>query len=139
MDPELVRLVWQRAQHRCEYCQMPQDFDDAPFEIDHIIARKHRGPTMARNLCLSCFFCNSHKGSDIAGIDDITKKLTPLYNPRKHKWSRHFRWEGPTLKGLTPVGRTTIAILNINHPFRVALRETLIAEDFFPPVTDEVG
>jgi hypothetical protein len=37
------------------------------------------------------------------------------------------------LEGLTPVGRTTIAVLNINHPLRVALRETLIAEDLFPP------
>jgi HNH endonuclease len=35
---------------------MPQEFDDAPFEIDHIIARKHDGPTVASNLTLSCFF-----------------------------------------------------------------------------------
>lgn len=133
MEPELVRLVWHRAQHRCEYCQMPQDLDDTSFEIDHIIARKHDGPTTARNLCLSCLFCNSHKGSNIAGIDGKSKKLATLFNPRRHKWSRHFRWNGPTLEGLTPIGRTTIHVLNINDPFRVALRETLIAEDLFPP------
>ena len=35
---------------RCEYCQMPQAFDDASFEIDHIVSRKHHGPTVASNL-----------------------------------------------------------------------------------------
>jgi hypothetical protein len=55
MNRALLRQVWQRAQHCCEYCRMPQAFDDATFEIDHIIARKHGGPTVARNLALSCF------------------------------------------------------------------------------------
>jgi hypothetical protein len=27
----------------CEYCGISQDCDDAPFEIDHIIALKHGG------------------------------------------------------------------------------------------------
>jgi hypothetical protein len=29
MDAALTRLVWHRANGRCEYCQMPQAFDDA--------------------------------------------------------------------------------------------------------------
>jgi hypothetical protein len=56
MDAALTRLIWQRAKGQCEYCQMPQAADDDPFEIDHIIARKHRGPTVAGNLCLSCLY-----------------------------------------------------------------------------------
>lgn len=56
MEGALVRLVRKRAYDRCEYCQMAQEFDDTPFEIDHIIARKHDGPTVARNLALSCFW-----------------------------------------------------------------------------------
>ena len=87
MDAALTRLVWQRANGCCEYCQMPQAADDATFEIDHIIARKHVGPTVASNLCLSCFYCNSFKGSDITGLDPKTRKLTPLFNPRRHKWA----------------------------------------------------
>jgi hypothetical protein len=55
MDAALTRLVWQRAKGRCEYCQLPQEADDRPFEIDHIISRKHDGPTVAGNLALSCF------------------------------------------------------------------------------------
>jgi hypothetical protein len=132
MDAALVRLVWRRARHCCEYCRTPQQYDDASFEIDHIIARKHHGPTVAGNLALSCFHCNSCKGSDIGGRDPRTRKLTPLFNPRRHKWERHFRWEGPTLIGRTPVGRVTIDVLNINDPLRVELREGLREEGVFP-------
>jgi 5-methylcytosine-specific restriction endonuclease McrA len=56
MNAALVRLLWRRAHHCCEYCRMPQAFDNTPFEIDHIIARKHGGPTALFNLALSCFF-----------------------------------------------------------------------------------
>jgi hypothetical protein len=134
MDAALIRQVWQRARHRCEYCQLSQDYTNVPHEIDHVIARKHGGPTVARNLALSCFWCNSFKGSDLSGLDQRTRKLTPLFNPRRHKWSRHFRWDGPVLKGLTPIGRVTIAVLRVNDPFRVELREGLIPEGLFPPL-----
>jgi hypothetical protein len=133
MDAALEQLVWQRAGNCCEYCRMPQDFDDTPFEIDHIIALKHEGRTVARNLALSCFHDNAHKGSNIAGLDPKTRKLTPLFNPRRHRWQRHFRWQGACLIGRTPVGRVTVAVLNINDPSRVELREELIEEGLFPP------
>jgi HNH endonuclease len=133
MDAALVREIWRRAGGCCEYCRMPQDFDDTPFEIDHIIAKKHGGRTVALNLSLSCFYCNSFKGSDIASLDAKTRQLSPLFNPRRQKWARHFRWQGAYLVGRTAVGRVTVKILNINDPLRVELRETLIAERAFPP------
>lgn len=101
---------------------MPQDYDDSPFEIDHVIAIKHHGRTTGNNLALSCFYCNSSKGSNIGG----------LFHPRRHKWQRHFRWEGAYLLGRTPIGRVTIDVLCINDPLRVELREALIAEGVFP-------
>jgi hypothetical protein len=133
MDAALIRLVWQRANRRCEYCQLSPAFDERPFEIDHIISEKHEGPTVAGNLALSCFRCNSFKGSDISGIDNKTRELAPLFNPRRQKWTAHFRWEGAVLIGRTPVGRVTVAVLRINDPFRVALRQALIDESVFPP------
>ncbi len=133
MDAALIRLVWQRARDCCEYCQLPQEYSDSPFEIDHIISRKHQGPTVASNLALSCARCNSFKGTDIAGLDPRTRKLTPLFNPRRHAWARHFRWEGPDLIGRTPVGRVTVDLLNINAPVRAGLREELIEDGLFPP------
>jgi HNH endonuclease len=133
MNAALTRLVWRRASDCCEYCQMPQAFDRTPFEIDHIISEKHKGPTVASNMCLSCFYCNSFKGSDIGSLDDVTGKLTPLFNPRRHKWSQHFRWQGAHLIGRTPRGRITVELLKINDPFRVELREELMTEGLFPP------
>jgi len=132
MDAALIRLVWLRAGYRCEYCLMPQQFDEITFELDHIISRKHGGLTVPHNLALSCFWCNSFKGSDLGGLDPRTRKLTPLFNPRRQKWVSHFRWEGHSLRGITAIGRVTVAVLHINDAYRLELREGLIEEGLFP-------
>lgn len=132
MDEDLIELIWDRAGSVCEYCLIPQSFYPAPFEIDHIIARLHQGLTVASNLALSCIHCNSHKGPNIAGRDRVTRKLVPLFNPRRHSWPRHFRWDGPYLRGRSPIGRVTVGLLNMNGLFLVQLREQLIAEGRFP-------
>ncbi len=132
MRAELIRSVWTRANGCCEYCLMIQEFDDCAFEIDHIIAKKHGGRTVSGNLALSCFDCNSFKGSDIAGIDTRSLRLTPLFNPRRLEWRRHFRLQGAFIVGQTEVGRVTVSILHINDSFRVELRERLIDEEVFP-------
>ena len=131
MDAALQHLVWQRAAQRCEYCHVPADGALLPFQIDHIIAEKHGGPTTAENLALSCERCNSHKGPNIAGY--LEGKHVPLFNPRTDHWADHFAWNGPVLVGKTPVGTVTIAVLAINLSYRVALRAALIAEGIFPP------
>ena len=133
MNIALVELVWQRAHRCCEYCRMPQVYDELPFEIDHVVAEQHAGKTAASNLALACFADNHRKGPNLAGIDPKTRKRTWLFNPRRHKWDRHFRWEGPILVGLTAVGRATIAVLGINLAHRVRHRCKLIAEGVFPP------
>jgi hypothetical protein len=133
MERTLEELVWERAHSCCEYCQMPQEYDGFTHEIDHVIAKKHEGPTAAFNLALACFPCNNRKGTDLAGIDKLTKKLTKLFNPRRHKWERHFRWDGPYLVGRTAIGRVTITVLDINAVDRVLLRQSLIDEGVFPP------
>lgn len=135
MDKALKRRVRRRARGCCEYCLMPQEYDDAPFEIDHVIALKHEGLTTGNNLSLSCFYCNSFKGSNIAGRDRKTHQLVPIFNPRRHSWARHFRWQGAYLVGRTAIGRVTIAVLKINDPLRVALRQELIDEGVFPPLS----
>ena len=62
MDTALVRKIWQRARHCCECCRMPQEYDDTLFEIDHIIAKKHRGRTIDSNLSLiDTFGCDRFK------------------------------------------------------------------------------
>ncbi len=133
MDEALVQLVWDRARARCEYCQLPQVLSNTAFEVDHVVAKKHGGKTVASNLALSCFYCNSYKGPNIAGIDPRSKRLAGLFNPRRHKWGRHFRWDGAVLVGRTATGRASIAVLEINHPDAVSLRQSLIDENVFPP------
>jgi hypothetical protein len=111
---------------------MPQAFDDLPFQIDHIIARKHRGETQENNLALACFPCNNRKGPNIAGVDPETAQVVRLYHPRSDLWEEHFRWDGPRLVGRTAIGRATVAVLEVNLPRRVALREALIDDGVFP-------
>ena len=131
MDAALERLVRDRAGSRCEYCRLPQIGSRAPFEIDHITPRKHHGRTVAGNLALSCVYCNAFKGPNLSGLDPATGKLTRLYHPRRHKWAYHFRFQGSTLIGRTPIGRTTIDVLQMNHPEIVALRGILMAAGLF--------
>ncbi len=132
MKRAVENFVRQRAQFRCEYCQMPQAYDGFTHEIDHIIAQKHHGVDDASNLCLACFPCNNHKAANVAGIDPVSKKITRLYDPRRHQWHKHFRWEDAMLVGVTRIGRATVDVLKINDPDRVLLRESLIDEGVFP-------
>jgi hypothetical protein len=112
---------------------MPQaHYPTVPFPIDHIIARQHGGESVSSNLALSCLHCNCHKGPNIAGLDPKTRALTRLFHPRRHKWDRHFRWNGPRLVGRTPIGRTTVVVLALNDPDLVAVRMALIEEGRFP-------
>jgi len=133
MDRALEELAWRRARGRCEYCQLSQENHELAFQIDHIIALKHRGRTRSSNLCLACFACNNHKGTNISGVDPKTHKIVKLFNPRRHKWHRHFRWDGSVLLGLTPTGRATIIVLEINLDYRVDLRNDLIDDGGFRP------
>lgn len=133
MATNLPQQVRERAAGRCEYCHLPQAASNIAFEIDHIRSRKHHGPTIASNLALACWYCNSFKGSDLTGIDPFTRKLTRLFHPRRHKWTHHFRYDGPILVGRTAIGRTTIRVLQINCEEAVTLRESLIAEGLFSP------
>ena len=133
MKKSLEQLVWERAQRRCEYCLLPQSLHPTTFEIDHIRPRKLHGQTVSGNLALSCYRCNGHKGTNIAGYDPETDAKTHLFHPRQDSWSEHFLWNGPILVGRTSIGRTTIDVLQINHFAAVRLREELMVEGLFPP------
>ena len=128
MNTALERLVWQRARSCCEYCQLPQAFSPLPHAIDHIISRQQHGPTVAENLALACFFCNSYKGPNTAGLNSETGRTVRLFHPRKDRWEHHFAWDGPILVGRTRNGRATIDLLEMYRLEAVELREHLIRE-----------
>ena len=69
MDPKLRLFVRTRANHRCEYCGIPQEFSELRFHIEHIIPRQHGGIDDAENLALACPDCNLRKGPNLSGLD----------------------------------------------------------------------
>ncbi|MDZ8032279.1 MULTISPECIES: HNH endonuclease signature motif containing protein [unclassified Nostoc] len=126
VSAQLRKLVIERANQRCEYCLFPQSGALFSFEMEHIIAEKHRGTTEAENLALACPYCNRAKGTDLGSIDPETGKLTPFFNPRTQKWSDHFQLNGAEIAPLTAVGRVTVAILQFNQSERLEERDRLI-------------
>ncbi len=96
--------------------------------MDHVIALKHRGETVAENLAYACWRCNRYKGTDLGSFDPQTNEFSLLFNPRIQMWSEHFTVEETQIVGLTAEGRTTVQLLQLNSPDR--LRERKRAADF---------
>src|SRR5262249_31362849 len=78
MKRSLQRQVWTRAKSCCEYCQMPQAHDAIPFELDHVIALSHAGPTRADNLALACFLQERQSGLAHAA-EGVTSSLGLIF------------------------------------------------------------
>lgn len=132
VNAELRKQVIERAGGCCEYCLISREDRLLPFHIDHVTAEKHRGLTILNNLCLSCPNCNGYKGTDLASIDFETGEISPLFNPRKHRWNDHFRLNRGFIEPHTPEGRATVFLLRLNDPIRLSERELLLAEGRYP-------
>jgi hypothetical protein len=130
------KVVAERANGCCEYCRSQVRFAIQPFSIEHIIPRSAGGETVLDNLALSCQGCNNHKYNKIEGRDPVSGELVPLYHPRKQRWSEHFAWNGEFTRiiGLTPTGRSTVEVLQLNREGVVNLRRVLYAMGEHPPV-----
>ncbi len=61
-------------------------------------------------------------------MDRLTGKVVRLFHPREDDWREHFEWVGAEVVGRTAVGRVTVAVLAINHPDAIAVRESLLRE-----------
>jgi hypothetical protein len=124
VDEELRRLVVLRANNRCEYCLIRQD-DDAVFRfpIDRIISGQHGGQYTHENTALACHHCNKKKGPNIASVSpDLPRSIVPLFNPRSDVWAEHFEYRGHVIVGITPVGKATVELLDMNAPAKLRLR-----------------
>ena len=53
MDASLRAFVVKRSAGHCEYCQIPQRFFTELFQIEHIVARQHRGMAIESNLAVT--------------------------------------------------------------------------------------
>ncbi len=120
----LRRLVEQRAGYRCEYCLLLAYVSTIPHEVDHVIAEKHGGMTTTDNLAFACWRCNRRKGTDLGSFDPQTGKFSFLFNLRTQVWSEHFvMLPDFSLSGITPEGRTTVSLLQLNGQRRIAERK----------------
>jgi 5-methylcytosine-specific restriction endonuclease McrA len=119
-DAALRQQVRERAAQRCEYCRLP-DWLPAfePFHLEHIVARQHGGETELGNLAWACHRCNRYKGPNLSGIDPSSQEITPLFHPRRASWTAHFILRGIELAGLTPNGRATVVLLQMNSARRL--------------------
>ena len=132
-----VRLfVTERAKHRCEYCQTQELIIGMPLEVEHIVPEVAGGHSNEDNLCLACPRCNRYKHVLIEAVDEATKALVSLFNPRQHRWQDHFTWQqdGLYIVGLTPIGRATVTALQMNNAFVVRARRIWIQTGWHPPL-----
>ncbi len=111
------------------------DFATQSFSVEHIIPRYSGGKTNLGNLALSCQGCNNHKHVKVLGVDPVTEKVVPLFNPRQQLWQEHFAWNADytMVIGLTSVGRATLKVLNLNRHGLMNLRRALFALGAHPP------
>jgi hypothetical protein len=128
----LRQQVYERANGCCEYCQTCEANTGQTMQVDHI---DPNGSDLLENLCLSCWNCNNHKHKAMIVTDPDTGDQVPLFNPRSQSWSEHFRWidNETRIRGLTPVGRATVARLKMNRPAIVAARRRWVESGYHPP------
>jgi hypothetical protein len=123
MDARTRELVRRRAGDVCEYCRIPQEATPLiPFHVEHIVSKQHGGTDDPDDLALACDRCNAYKGPNLTSIDPDTGTVVGLFHPRQDIWSEHFVVSGGHIVGLTPMGRTTVRLLNMNASRRVELR-----------------
>lgn len=128
MDQGVRTLVRQRAEDRCEYCRVPQSSIDVTFHVDHVVAQQHLDVVHddVDSLALACDRCNLFKGTNLSSIDPSTMQIVQLFNPRRDQWHEPFILDGAEIVGLTPIGRATARLLQMNARRRVKLRAWLI-------------
>ena len=74
----IKQCVYERASGCCEYCQTCEANSRQTMQIDHI---DPQGGDVLKNLCLSCWNCNSSKHRATVGAAPETGEPVPLFNP----------------------------------------------------------
>ena len=134
------RDVRQRANHLCEYCHTSEQWQSVPFTIDHILPVSLDGSSDLDNLALACFTCNRQKSSRTEAVDPSSGKIVPIFDPRQAQWSDHFIWSSDKLYiiGRTPIGRATVATLDLNRERIIMIRSADLIVSRHPPKDDPI-
>ncbi len=135
LPKQLRLLVKERAQGCCEYCLCQEDYGPDAFSDEHIVPLALGGKSKAENLARACQRCNNFKYNKTSAIDPLSQETVPLFHPRQHDWREHFAWSDDytLMIGLTPIGRATIAALDLNRKGVVNQRRLLLLIRKHPP------
>ncbi|MEO7319658.1 MAG: HNH endonuclease, partial [Chthoniobacteraceae bacterium] len=104
------------------------------YHVEHIVPKVRGGADTPANYALACVTCNGHKSDHITGTDPRTSGEVALFNPRRDRWERHFRFSPGTLEihGITAKGRATVARLQMNERKQIEARTLWVQLEIFP-------
>lgn len=74
MNKSLRFHIFDRDDHRCQYCGRCPEWDDVRLEVDHIVPKSRGGTDRPSNLVTACFDCNRGK-RDHLRTPDLTSVL----------------------------------------------------------------
>jgi hypothetical protein len=132
MDEATRKSVADRACHRCEYCRLPEFADPLhAFHLEHVVPKQHGGSDHADNLAWSCSRCNRRKGTNLTTIDPVTGSIVAVFHPRQELWNQHFSLHDARIYGISPTGRATVRLLDMNALHRLQLRRELVRQGCF--------
>jgi hypothetical protein len=139
LPAELREQVRKRAEYLCEYCHTSERWQYVRFTLDHVVPLGEGGKDTLENLALACFHCNRRKSNKQTATLQ-SGLAVPLFNPRTQLWSEHFCWstDGLLVLPQTPVGRATVALLELNRERILKIRRADVEVGRHPPVTDPV-
>ena len=134
VSERLRRQVAERAYHVCEYCLIHGDDTFWGCQVDHIISRKHSGPTAPDNLAWACAYCNNAKGSDLGTLVGNPPRLVRLFHPRTDRWGGCFQLNRVRIDPANAIGEATVKLLHLNEAARLRERETLAETGHYPRI-----
>jgi hypothetical protein len=136
--PEVRAAVRKRAGFQCEYCHAAETWQYVELTLEHLVPLVAGGASTVDNLALACFACNRRKWDRRLGQDPQTGEASRLYHPRNDAWNDHFAWssKGIEVLGITPVGRATVATLELNRERALRIREADAVLGRHPPAED---
>ena len=133
MNPHYAQVAL-RAGHRCEYCHAPEAVFNFPLEVEHIVPLSRGGEDTATNWALACRACNLYKATHLTGSDPESHAVVRLFHPREDRWEEHFQvgTQSGEIMGCSPVGRATLARLEMNSMAQMTARQQWMRLGFFP-------
>lgn len=107
---------------------MPEFLSVTTFQVEHIIGQQHVKDDSESNLALACDRCNLYKGPNLSSVDPESGAIVQLFHPRNDRWGDHFLSQDTTIVGLTPFGRATVSLLNMNTRDKRHWRKILLEQ-----------